>query len=104
MVGVVTVANADYAAIAYSPKTGKWGYAFGSYSLGTVQRNALNRCGAFDAQIAVWVENGWCALAQDANGHYGWGWSTCCLANAQATALQNASSNAHIVCWTYSGD
>ncbi len=53
----------SYAAIAYSPKTGEISYAYGYYSRGAAEREALRRCDADDARIVCWVNAGFCALA-----------------------------------------
>ncbi len=65
-----------YAAIAYSPATGKWGYAYDCDSRSSAEEAALSRCKAPDACIVTWVHNGFCALALgDDKSHWGVGWS-----------------------------
>ncbi len=64
-----------YAAIAYSPKTGKYGYAYGQSTRDMAEGIAKRRCKAADAKVVTWVHNGWCALAIGENGTYGVGWS-----------------------------
>jgi hypothetical protein len=59
-----------YAAIAYSPSTGKHTHATGLTSLDNVKRLALARCGARDARVIVWVKSGCCALAVGRGGVY----------------------------------
>lgn len=103
LVGIGTVARADFAAIVYSPQTGRWAYAAGYKDLAACQNNALDRCGTIDARIPVWVENGWAALARTENGAYGWAWSGNSRAEAEANALKNAGAGATIVCWVFSG-
>jgi hypothetical protein len=69
--------NGDtYAAIAYSPETGKWGYAYNCGSRGQAERMALSNCPQSDARIVCWVHNGFCALALgDDKASWGTGWS-----------------------------
>jgi hypothetical protein len=103
LVAVGSAAEARFAAIAYSPQTGKWAYAHGAGDRATVQNNALDRCNTVDARLAVWVENGWAALAKNAKGAYAWSWSGNSRAEAEASALQKAGPGASIMCWVYSG-
>ena len=58
-------ARADdmYAAIAYSPKTGVFGYGFKFDYRKEAEQKALDECKADDALVVVWVKNGWCSLA-----------------------------------------
>ena len=48
-----------YAAIAYSPKTGKYGYAYGQSTRDIAEGVAKRRCKAADAKVVTWVHNGW---------------------------------------------
>jgi hypothetical protein len=65
-----------FAAIAYSPSTGKFGYAYNYGSRWDAQKAALKRCKAKDARIVTWVNNGFCALALgDDKSAWGVGWS-----------------------------
>jgi hypothetical protein len=56
-----------YAAIAYSPATGKIGCAYNYGSRFSAEQAALGRCPAADARIVGWVHNGFCALAVGAD-------------------------------------
>jgi hypothetical protein len=104
MLFAVTVsAKADYGAIAYSPETRSWGYSFGYGSRAEAENAAISRCKGADARIAVWVRNGWAALAVGDDGVRGWGWSSSSLSDAKSMALQNAGRNSTIRCWVYSG-
>jgi hypothetical protein len=96
-------AFADFGAIAYSPETGSWAYSYGFCNQRTAEDDALHRCDGTDAEIVVWVENGWAALAVGDDGAYGWGWSGSSRADAESRALSRAGDNAHIVCWLSSG-
>ena len=65
-----------YAAIAYSPATGKYGYSWNCDTRGEAEQRALNACKADDARIVCWVNNGFCALALgDDKSRWGVGWS-----------------------------
>jgi hypothetical protein len=95
---------ADYGAIAYSPATGKYGYSHNCGSLAEARVIALQNYPVSDAQIVVWVENGWAALAVNDSGAYGWGWSTYSLAEAELYALNNVrGGGGRIRCWIASG-
>jgi Domain of unknown function (DUF4189) len=104
LAGIGTMAWADFAAIAYSPQTGAWGSAYGHSYQSSAQNDALARCNASDGRVAVWVENGWAALARNADGTYGWGWSGNSRAEAESIALNNVGEGAYIVCWVFSGN
>jgi hypothetical protein len=73
----VIVFNGDtYAAIAYSPATGNYGYGYNYVSRGSAEAAAIRNCKANDARIVTWVNNGWCALALgDDKTAWGVGWS-----------------------------
>jgi hypothetical protein len=67
----------DYwAAIAFSPATGKYGASCEWTSRDVAERAARDNCNAPDAQVVVLCCNGWCALAlgnPTAEGTWGWG-------------------------------
>jgi uncharacterized protein DUF4189 len=63
-----------YAAIAYSPSTGKYGYAYNYGSRYAAERAALAHCPEADAEIVGWVKAGWLALAIGDDNAYGVGW------------------------------
>ena len=100
---LTTSARADFGAIAYSPSTGSWGTAYGQGSRSDAEYGAKGRCGRTDARIAVWVQNGWAAMAIGDDGKRGWGWSGSSLSEAKSIAIQNAGRNASVRCWVYSG-
>lgn len=52
-----------YAAIAFSPTTGKCAYYNRQASWAAAEQGALKACNAPDARVVVSVRNGWCALA-----------------------------------------
>jgi hypothetical protein len=73
---VIVFHGDTYAAIAYSPATGKMGYAYNYGSRWSAEAAALKNCKADDARIVTWVNNGFCALALgDDDSCWGVGWS-----------------------------
>jgi hypothetical protein len=64
-----------YAAVAFSPSTGGYGYAWNCWSRGQAEQVALSHCTTDDTRIVGWVQGGWLVLAigQD-NSTYGTGW------------------------------
>lgn len=66
-----------FAAIAYSPSTGQYGYGNGYDSQATAMRRARNECGQSDARVE-WCRNAWVALAisNRSAGGYGIAWAT----------------------------
>lgn len=90
-----------FAAIAYSPCTGRYGYAFGQGCRAEADAEAVANCGAADARPVAWVENGWVALARSCNGPaISCGWSTRSLAEAKAIALRGCGGASYLVVWT----
>ena len=65
-----------FAAIAYSPSTGKYGYSYNYRSRSAAETAALGHLSQPDARIVCWVKAGFCALAKgDDNSEWGAGWS-----------------------------
>jgi len=65
----------SYAAIAYSPSSGEFHFAYNYGSRSAAEKAALARCKESDAKIVCWVNNGFCALALgDEVGKYGTGY------------------------------
>src|ERR1700730_5118459 len=72
----IEISHSSYAAIAYSPATGKYVYACDYRSRKSAEKAALEKCGADDATIACWVNHGFCALALgDNKASWGVGWN-----------------------------
>lgn len=72
--GTYTYSGNTYAAIAFSPATGKRACAYNYGSRASAERAALKTCGADDARIVTWANNGYCALAlSDDNLYWGTG-------------------------------
>jgi serine/threonine-protein kinase len=105
--GSVQAARADgYAAIAYSPSTGKWAYSNGCSCRAEAERMALRSCNACDAYICNWVRNGYAALAIGDHGWTGFAWSgesRCAAENAAQCEVRKYDCGARILCWVYSG-
>lgn len=100
---VIYFRGSTYAAIAFSEKTGKWGYSYDQSTRASAESVALKHCKADDAKIVTWVRNGFCALAVGEKGAWGIGYSYGEGATnraAKATALEECkkrSSSARLV-------
>lgn len=71
-----TIQGDTYAAIAYSPATGKYACSYSYGSRWSAEKAALKQLNQTDGEIVTWVNNGFCALAiGDDLGAYGTGWS-----------------------------
>jgi hypothetical protein len=71
----IDVSNRSYAAIAYSPSTGNYGYVYDYRSRKSAEAAALEKCNAPDAQIVCWINRGFCSLALgDDKSCWGVGW------------------------------
>ena len=93
-------AGDSYAALAYSPSTGRWGYGNGYPTRAQATTRALAECGQSDA-VTKWCKNAWIALAlsDKSPGGYGWAWATTASA-ARSRALRECRArnpDAHIV-------
>jgi len=64
-----------YAAIAYSPNTGAFGYSSECPTRTRAEKEALAKCMGDDAQVLVWARNGWCCLAVGDDHGYGYAWA-----------------------------
>jgi hypothetical protein len=72
----ITINGLSYAAIAYSPSTGKYGYSCNLRSRALAEKIALEKCDAEDARIVTWVNKGFVALAVGSDKScWGVGWS-----------------------------
>jgi hypothetical protein len=84
-----TLQAADtYAAIAYSPSTGKWGYGHGYPTKEEAIARATRECDKDDVKTN-WCKNAWLALALSNKSRGGWGsaWGeTRALARSKAKA------------------
>lgn len=97
-------ASGLFAAIAYSPKTGKYGYSYSHGSQSAACSAALKFCKEPDAQIVGWAKNRYCALAEGADG-YGFGHAAT-AAEARQIALNDCArrtTGGKIVICVFSG-
>ncbi|MCA9012552.1 MAG: DUF4189 domain-containing protein [Planctomycetaceae bacterium] len=78
-----------FAAIAYSPKTGKYGYSYEYDTRSAACQEARRHCQEQDVQIVASVANGYCALAVGTDGH-GTGFGST-PAQARSMALRECS-------------
>lgn len=97
----ISVSPDTFAAIAYSPATGKYGIAYDRLSRDAAEQDALSNCGAEDARIVSWVNYGFCALALGLDkAYWGVGWSKTDNTEAKQRALaeyrSKTSDPAHI--------
>ena len=74
VLGMAQAAQADdrYAAVAYSPKTGRWGYGANYQTKAEAIARAKKECGKSDAKTN-WCKNAWIALAISDQSPGGWG-------------------------------
>jgi hypothetical protein len=98
----LTISSDSFAAIAYSPKTGEYAYAYDLRSRSAAENAALEKCGE-DARLACWVSRGFCALALGSDkscwgiGYsYGNGADTNKAKNEALADCRNRTSGAHI--------
>jgi hypothetical protein len=97
----------QYAAIAYSSDTGRWGAGYNYYTRSAAEARAIERCastGAADCRTRVWVQNGCCALAVGDERQLGWAWASGSndLGRAKSQALVQCNSrttNCRVVSW-----
>jgi serine/threonine-protein kinase len=87
-------AATSYAAIAYSPSTGQWGYGNGYPSQSAAIARARRECGRGDART-FWCKNAWIALAisDRSRGGFGWAWAPTAGAARSKALAQCRSRN-----------
>lgn len=89
-----------FAAIAYSPRTGRWGYGNNYPSKSAAIARALRECGRGDAKT-LWCKNSWGALAisNGSPGGYGWSYASTAAAARSGAIRQCLKFNpdAHVV-------
>lgn len=68
----IKVDPSKYGAIAFSPKTGKYGYAHNFSSQEAAEKAALAEVKADDAKNLTWVKYGWAVLVIAEDGAYGY--------------------------------
>jgi hypothetical protein len=93
-------AGDTYAAVAYSPKTGRYGYGQGYPTKSQAIARALRECGRRDARTN-WCRNAWIALAISDQSPGGWGSSFGATPQiAKSTAIAEClarNPDAHVV-------
>jgi hypothetical protein len=89
--GEIWVSPDTFAAIAYSPATGKYGLAYDRLSRKLAEQDAVSNCGREDARVVVWVNRGFCALAFCSADKRSWGvgWSASSNVEAKQAALED---------------
>ena len=66
-----------YGVIAVSHNTGRYGYCCGHYrNKQQASNHALDLCGTRDAEVVLWAQNKWFALASGGGGAFGWAYGT----------------------------
>jgi hypothetical protein len=72
----ISIRRGTFAAVAYSPSTGKYGYSYNLRSRAAAERTALEKCPEPDARVVAWVERGFLTLALgNDKSCWGVGWS-----------------------------
>jgi len=69
-----TISDNTYAAVAFSSKTGEYGFAYDYNSRFGAEKAALARCKEPDAKIIGWVKFGWLVVALGDDHSYGIAW------------------------------
>jgi serine/threonine-protein kinase len=95
LLGTTAIARDDdrYGAIAYSRRTGHYGYSNRADSQRSAERRALESCEGRDCKIQVWFRNSCGALATSENGQTtGWAHDTS-LRDAKVTAVEQCRDN-----------
>ena len=87
LIGSAVGESDRYAAVAFSPSTGAYGYANGYSRKDAAIARARQECGEPDA-VAKWARNAWLALAVSGDGGYGSGWGTT-AAKAREMAVES---------------
>jgi hypothetical protein len=91
LVGTAAIARDDdrYGAIAYSRRTGHYGYSDRAATRIGAERRAMELCEGRDCKVEVWFRNSCGALATSENGRiFGWAHDTS-LREAKAIAVRN---------------
>jgi serine/threonine-protein kinase len=90
LVGTAAIARDDrYGAIAYSLRTGHYGYTDNAGTRGGAERRAVELCERRDCRVEVWFRNSCGALATSESGQkYGWAQNTS-LREAKEIAIRN---------------
>ncbi|MEY2488722.1 MAG: hypothetical protein QOC70_664 [Verrucomicrobiota bacterium] len=94
-------AGDTYAAVAFSPSTGRWGYGNGYPTKAEAIARARRECGRHRDAKTNWCKNSWIALAVSNQSSGGWGsaWGETEAAARAAAMAECLSRNpdAHVV-------
>ncbi len=90
LIGTAAIARGDrYGAIAYSQRTGNYGYADNAGTRAGAERRALENCEGRDCKIMGWFRNSCGALATGEGGRI-WGWDhNTSLREAKESAVEH---------------
>ncbi|HYM62506.1 MAG TPA: DUF4189 domain-containing protein [Thermoanaerobaculia bacterium] len=93
-----------YGAIAYSKRTGHYGYSSRALSRGEAEDRALRNCEGRDCRIEVWFRNSCGALATGSDGYVtGWAHDTS-ASEARERALRECRDRdgrrCRVIIWT----
>lgn len=83
--------HSGFGAIAYSARTGRYGWSYGAADQAVAERMALTNCAAADATVVAWAQHSHLAFAIGANGGYGYGWASNAQ-DAQRRAMTNCTN------------
>jgi hypothetical protein len=86
----LAVADDYYAAIAFSQRSGNYGYSNDYGTRRSAEREALERCGGDDCTVVLWFRNACGALATGDDNGYGTGWAT---TRGEAEEIATSSCN-----------
>lgn len=71
----IEIQRGSFAAVAYSPSTRRYYYAYNHRSRGEAEQAALRGLNRWDGRVAGWVNEGFFALAVGSDGSWRTGWS-----------------------------
>jgi Domain of unknown function (DUF4189) len=93
-------AGGSYGALAYSPKTGDYGYSYGFGNRKLAEQRAKRECGKDDCEIAAWYSKACGAVAAGDDGKWGGGSGdneSLARADAKADCEKDGGKNCEIV-------
>jgi tetratricopeptide (TPR) repeat protein len=85
---VIDINSDSYAAISYSPSTGKWAYSYSYGDRWSAEKAAVEACKDEDARALCWVNEGFAALALGKDKEH-WGWGTSYGSDASSAEAVN---------------
>ena len=84
----IDIDSDSYAAIAYSPATGRWAYSHSYGDRASAEKAAVDACKEEDARAICWVNEGFAALALGKDKEH-WGWGTSYGSDASSAEAAN---------------